>query len=1367
MKVARKGNRGFCLLFVLLFLLGNLNGTLAPAFLAEELNAPSDTPEISSSTEGEISTKEDPPAEPAPAPTPAPPPQEELSPEQRPTLEPEPNMEPNIEPDKDPDMEPGTEPEETEAFGDLAYASSLSGMLWLDANEDGIQDYGEPPVANYPVALYSRDDRNRPVAAARTDAYGRYAFTGLEAGWYSIRIEAQKSGTGYLLPDIGVKNDNLFAADPDGAFPLSQWIASTDWIWVGADTVVEGLSAGMRARPEADGLPEPALELEPAPEPEETGADPDEADSLDAAAHTNGISGVLWADANEDGAYDGHERPVADYPVSLYGGNDMETAVATATTGTDGTYAFMDLAPDLYRVRVDPGQGGTEYRLPLIGLQNDNAFAILDDWLNSGSPQIACSVWLQVEEDTALTDIHLGMWLPAEEAEESDEPGSISGFLWIDRDGDGLLEAGGGMPGADGTPLFGNDGAPLSGGGDRNPFSNYTLLLYAAEDGTNPLAVTMPGADGNYSFGDLEPGDYVLGLQSGPAGGEEYALPAILTEDNRFSTGLSGDPTMAQTGTIQLAAGQSAENVNAGMTFALALDLTYAATIDLSTTTMGNSGVGYDINGTALAYTNTNYAAPVSDRGLTFNANAHNKTFHIIQTGKRSNPAGLHSVKEGTSIFLLISVSSDVNVTLVVSDIYLIGRVTLKQNANVTLLLEDTSYITQYIEVPPGAVLTIDSLNGSDAADRLIMPTEATNANTHARIGGSAGSAAGTININGGGIDIISHSSGACIGGGGGQSGYAGNGGAITINGGNLSVTQYGSSAGGSGAGIGGGGMGSGGGGGHGGQITINGGKVTVRQHTVAAGIGAGTFGAPGTIVINGGAVDSDATGSGQGAAIGGSGSTGVSGVGYISIHGGTVRAVAEYTGIGIVNSGNACHIQITGGTVTAKGMQGPGIGFYITYAGDDIEITGGTVFAESRDSAAIGGRISTTLEPPLKLGAGVNVRAYSGGAVPAINAQSNTGDGYFVNAGLNTAISPSAGTALHVVAGTQGGMSLKVLTLPANYRNFAYSSDLAESRTDNVHVYNGAAITGTIARVSDSNPEIYSIKTRTGYNAHNNSANNALLPAKLTGASAGYYVVYRANNDTNEPDLIQATGVSGGDATIEAAALPERFAPPDGLPAFLGWNTQPDGNGAKVTPGGPWTISGNTTLYAIWGLEIQAALTVTKTVLGAYGDRTKAFSFTAAFTGADGAPLPEGTPFTYEILTAGGTLVPESALYLADGGTATFSLKHGQHIIIGGVPGLGKVQIVENDYTSSYETSFVDMAEPNVSVPNTDEKILEMGGADKTVHFTNTRLDVPLTGTETGDNGALILPVTALLSVVVWLIVRAAFRRITGVFVK
>ena len=94
---------------------------------------------------------------------------------------------------------------------------TLGNHVWLDLNNNGIKNPGEPGLENVVVNLY--EDRNNdniadslPIASTSTDFNGLYGFGGLVPGNYIVGVVTP---AGYSLvninggdPDNNINNDN-------------------------------------------------------------------------------------------------------------------------------------------------------------------------------------------------------------------------------------------------------------------------------------------------------------------------------------------------------------------------------------------------------------------------------------------------------------------------------------------------------------------------------------------------------------------------------------------------------------------------------------------------------------------------------------------------------------------------------------------------------------------------------------------------------------------------------------------------------------------------------------------------------------------------------------------------------------------------------------------------------------------------------------------------------------------------------------------------------------------------------------------------------------------------------------------------------
>lgn len=75
------------------------------------------------------------------------------------------------------------------AAAHAAGTSSLSGAVYDDANRNGLQDAGEAPFSGQLLLLF--DSAGTNIASTQTDANGRYAFTGLADGTYTVKFATQ------------------------------------------------------------------------------------------------------------------------------------------------------------------------------------------------------------------------------------------------------------------------------------------------------------------------------------------------------------------------------------------------------------------------------------------------------------------------------------------------------------------------------------------------------------------------------------------------------------------------------------------------------------------------------------------------------------------------------------------------------------------------------------------------------------------------------------------------------------------------------------------------------------------------------------------------------------------------------------------------------------------------------------------------------------------------------------------------------------------------------------------------------------------------------------------------------------------------
>ncbi len=167
------------------------------------------------------------------------------------------------------------------------------------------------------------------------------------------------------------------------------------------------------------------------------------------------LSGVVYADSNNNGTKDGTETGIGSIPVSLTQTvNGVTTTVATTTTGTDGSYSFAGLLPGTYTVV----EGATPGYLP--------------DVTNTGS-----LAGVVVTAGSNTPNNNFGEILP----------GVVSGFVYADANNNGTKD------------------------GSETGIASIPVTLTQTVNGKTVTVATMTtNASGAYAFTNLAPGTYTV-----------------------------------------------------------------------------------------------------------------------------------------------------------------------------------------------------------------------------------------------------------------------------------------------------------------------------------------------------------------------------------------------------------------------------------------------------------------------------------------------------------------------------------------------------------------------------------------------------------------------------------------------------------------------------------------------------------------------------------------------------------------------------------------------------------------------------------------------------------------------------------------
>lgn len=120
--------------------------------------------------------------------------------------------------------------------------NEISGILWIDENENGQRDDGEEVINNKTVKLFNAETGKQvlndegSIVEIKTNEQGRYTFNNLENGQYIVLVEYDKirySVTEYRKEGVSAtRNNDAIARNLDG-----QEVAITDVIDINANSV--------------------------------------------------------------------------------------------------------------------------------------------------------------------------------------------------------------------------------------------------------------------------------------------------------------------------------------------------------------------------------------------------------------------------------------------------------------------------------------------------------------------------------------------------------------------------------------------------------------------------------------------------------------------------------------------------------------------------------------------------------------------------------------------------------------------------------------------------------------------------------------------------------------------------------------------------------------------------------------------------------------------------------------------------------------------------------------------------------------------------------------------------------------------------
>ncbi len=225
-------------------------------------------------------------------------------------------------------------------FGDKVHEihkGSIGDFVWNDLNKNGIQDHGEPGIANVIVKLY--DCSNNWIKEIFTDASGYYKFDSLDPGSYQILVQLPN---GFAFSPFKQGSDDSKDSDID---PIT-WKSPCINLLSGQN--ITSIDAGIYALP------------------------------------TCSIGDKVWNDLNKNGIQEPGEPGVPNIKVKLIDCSNGQI-LNTTTTNTNGNYLFTNVVSGSYKLKFYDLPGGWKFTLKDVG-SND----LLDSDVDPGTGMTSC-----------------------------------------------------------------------------------------------------------------------------------------------------------------------------------------------------------------------------------------------------------------------------------------------------------------------------------------------------------------------------------------------------------------------------------------------------------------------------------------------------------------------------------------------------------------------------------------------------------------------------------------------------------------------------------------------------------------------------------------------------------------------------------------------------------------------------------------------------------------------------------------------------------------------------------------------------------------------------------------------------------------
>ncbi len=268
---------------------------------------------------------------------------------------------------------------------------SISGMVFIDGDANGLNEMMDTPYPGVVVELY--DSNDVLVDQATSNANGEYVFDQLPSGVYYVEFEVPSSFN-VTLPNVG--NDDAIDSDVNNANGLN----TTSNINLPAQGAITNVDLGI--------------------------------------FQYVTIGDQVWVDSNGDGLNNNNENGLIGVSVTLI--NQNGSPVAITATDALGNYMFINQVPGIYQIRFDMPD---DYQFTASNVGMDES---IDSDADNNAGNLGFTNPFMLASGMSTVDIDAGVVFMGS--------GLISGMVWRDFNADGIQVAGESMLEGIGVQLF-------------------------------------------------------------------------------------------------------------------------------------------------------------------------------------------------------------------------------------------------------------------------------------------------------------------------------------------------------------------------------------------------------------------------------------------------------------------------------------------------------------------------------------------------------------------------------------------------------------------------------------------------------------------------------------------------------------------------------------------------------------------------------------------------------------------------------------------------------------------------------------------------------------------------------------------------